>query len=873
MKMTKWIKQAVVAASICAAMSASAGTDDEINALKAEINSNSVDRTIRCRYYQAWYVNLCSKAEREAILDRNVAAHKRWIELVPGCIAARAGLGMSLAIGGRDDEAVKVLSEAISAAEAAPGKLDQDNLSESRWALAEILWRRGDTDGAKKLITDIATMPWKGNPPRSSARDKATFLYLAWNDPDADIDHFGLPHSQDGKPFPTPREAKYGKDIVSLAKVTLKTVGIKADDPIARLLKKKLTRYGTKFEKGGTRVTIEISPDAPVDKPQGYSLDVTSGKVFVKARTRLGATYGVVSLIQCVDRGDAGIASSENAPSVKVCSIRDWPKLEKRGVISHWDPWHLEYELFNKMSSLAMDMFRPQWGHIFSELEREVVRMSVARRNDFGIDIRWADRWIIVEPMLALSSPRVRAMHLAWFRYAASFGAGIWFDEDDSRYPLRPEDVAAAGTSDKLDAKYIDGLYKEVKAEFPDFRMTFGPPFYFAPDAALVKSTYPEPREPYLESLRKFLDSAVDVYWSGPRVKSAKFTPEKIKWFSDYIGRKQVVYHNSDCNWKHWFTSYGADVPGFKESHCPETLDMIGGFYQNTSRYCEACRVGPAMDWCWNPEAHESKTATIRTIDQLEGPGVFEILSEGITKIEYFDKYPRGIPHSELFTEDQDKLDKIVLAGDLAWKRAMSIAKSGGKFVWDFYKLGLGYARQLAKYRRNPPKWLKEKCDAEMANTEYAEKEVGYEREKGDIFLPCELLSGGKYWKGIGDSTDRKPCGVKELLIGDTISGKFEIEPYPPEDPPMMYIVAQSFPDAWEKPFKVDMPDFEVEVNGRVLYRGKMFPDDLYKPFEIELPVDALQRNNTFSIKHTGPDIDHKRRPMLHYVVVKKSRK
>jgi hypothetical protein len=45
--------------------------------------------------------------------------------------------------------------------------------------------------------------------------------------------------------------------------------------------------------------------------------------------------------------------------------------------------------------------------------------MSVARRNDFGIDIRWADRWIIVEPMLALSSPRVRAMHLAWFRYAA----------------------------------------------------------------------------------------------------------------------------------------------------------------------------------------------------------------------------------------------------------------------------------------------------------------------------------------------------------------------------------------------------------------------------------------------------------------------
>ena len=67
MKMTKWIKLVLVAASMCAAMSASAGTDDEINALKAEIKSNSVDRTTRCRYYRAWYLDLCSEAEREGI--------------------------------------------------------------------------------------------------------------------------------------------------------------------------------------------------------------------------------------------------------------------------------------------------------------------------------------------------------------------------------------------------------------------------------------------------------------------------------------------------------------------------------------------------------------------------------------------------------------------------------------------------------------------------------------------------------------------------------------------------------------------------------------------------------------------------------------
>ena len=30
-----------------------------------------------CRYYNAWYVDLCTEAEREAILQRNIAAHRR----------------------------------------------------------------------------------------------------------------------------------------------------------------------------------------------------------------------------------------------------------------------------------------------------------------------------------------------------------------------------------------------------------------------------------------------------------------------------------------------------------------------------------------------------------------------------------------------------------------------------------------------------------------------------------------------------------------------------------------------------------------------------------------------------------------------------
>ena len=852
----------MLAVASAALVAGAAGSADEIKTLHAVISSNSVDRTVKCRYYKDWYRNLCTEAEREAILDRNVAAHKRLIEIRPNDVAIRASLGIVLAIGGRHKEAEAVLTEAISAGD---GKLEQSRLSEARWALAECLWHRGDTDGTKKVVADIATMPWKGGVPRSSAREKATFLHWMWTDPDADIDSLTLPHSVDCKPFPTPKEAKYGEKKVSLAKVEIKGKGMSDErgargegvaDPIIRLLKRKLTRFGTKFEKGGTLIGLAIAPNAPVDKPQGYSLDVKDGKVFVVARTRLGLTYGVVSLLQCIDRGELAI---------RECEIRDWPKLEKRGVQAHWNPHHLEYELFNKMSSVAMDMFRPQWGILFSSLEREVVRLSVKRRNDFGIDLRWANRWIIVSPNVPLSSPRVRAMHLQWMKWAASYGAGAQFDEDDNRFPMRPEDAAAFGTAANLDAKYLDGLYKEVKAEFPSFRLTFGPPFYFGPGAPYNKHVYPEPCMPYLKSIGEFLDPEVDVYWSGPRVKSWSFSKESIKKMSDPIKRKQVVYHNGDCKGRHGFHSYCVDVPGYKEAHCPETLDMIGGFYQNTSRYSEACRVGPAMDWCWNPDAHESAAATRRTIEQLEGPGVFEPLAAALPAISYFDRYQFGVPRSELLTENQEELDRRVAEGEKAWAQARPLMKNGGKFVYDFNALGIGWAKKLAKTRRKPPKWLIEKRDAEMANSKFAVEEVGFDESKGDQFIPSELMQGGIYNPKQGDRSGRGLRGIKYLNTGkgNSVSMTFTCHQFPPERPPKMILVAMAF-----KPNGA--PDMEVEVNGRVVWRGKAFVAKYFKPLEVDLPVDALKRDdNSLVIRNATPPEEHWRKPLVHYVVIR----
>ena len=317
------VKAFLATAAVCAAVVSCADTaGDEIKALKAVISSNSVNRLSKsCRYYTAWYRDLCTEAEREAILERNIAAHRRWIELAgkngtdpKGAAMPRAELGKVLAIGGRWEEAEKELSEALKY------DFDRVKVAAARWALAECLWHRGDKEGAKKQVAEIVAM----NGPRDDVTvwEKARFMHRAWTDPDGDLDELTLPHLVDCKPFPTPQDAKYGEKRVSLKKVEIvfATRGSsfakasasavatadksedKLEDPIVRLLKRKLSRFGSKFEKGGTQVQIEILPDAPVDKPQGYSLDITNGNVAIKARDRLGATWGVVSLIQCIDR-------------------------------------------------------------------------------------------------------------------------------------------------------------------------------------------------------------------------------------------------------------------------------------------------------------------------------------------------------------------------------------------------------------------------------------------------------------------------------------------------------------------------------------------------------------------------------------------
>ena len=858
------MKQTVAAVSIFAAFAAGAANiADEIQAIRAEIASNGVERSTgrgKCRYYTAWFVENCTAEEREAILERNISAHRRWIELAPKDPAPRADLGCVFATVGRWKEAKPELEAAIAAGD----KLDPARRAKVRWEMASCLWVEGDKEGAKKLVGEVSAM----GKDFVGLKSRAVFLANAFAGEDAELDTFTLPHSVDCKPFPTPQEATYGVKKVSLAKVELKVRGMRDADPIIRLLKRKLSRFGATFASGGTPIEIELSPDAPVDKPQGYSLDVANGKVVVKARSRLGLTYGVVSLIQCIERRDERDGSDQSdRPRICEMEIRDWPKCGRRGVVVYWQPEHVEFALFCKMSTVT---FKLVSGWSLSPMDMEFYRLLAERMNGFGIEMYSALQGLAMNPMLPLSSPRTWEFHLERARLLASVGAGLSFLLDDFRFPAHHADIKAAGTAANLDAKYVNRLYSEVKSEYPGFFMQFCPPFYWGPDGSAA--AYPEPREPYLKSLGADLDPAIDVHWTGPRVKSHLMSDEKVKWYADLIGRKPTIWHNGNAIGQHSYLQFGADPTGYKKSHSPRLFDSIACFQQNMSHYSEAGEVGSCMDWCWNPDVHDGADSVRRAVNMLEGPGVADIIEKATPTLSYFDKYLYYKPRVELLNEDQARLDKVVADSEAAWKDVLAIAKNNGEFVRGFEN-ATKWARQKTEIRRNPPEWLKKQYEAVKSNSEYAVKEVGFNEENGDQFMPALLLKGGEYYgEAIADAAGDTRTDVKFIETGMELSGSFVCKLFPPEDPVKLIVTGIRFLDVWEKPPKVAAPELEVEVNGRVVWRGVMHAEEMYKPFEIKLPTDVIRRDNTFTIRNPGPYVKDQGRPVVHYVVIRKDK-
>ena len=806
--------------------------------------------------YEARYLNVRPESEVRTMERENRPCREELVRLNPGNAACRIALGALYVEAGEADKAIAEFRAALE-----QPKLSPFEQGDALTGLASAALLKGDRDAAIQHCRDLVardlntTARYRLNPVNEA---KYALQFLKG----PELDYLKLPYHTGARAFPKPQQATYTEEFVPLTKVALALGGdIKANDPRVRLLRTKFTRFGIAFA-GDAPFTIRVNaagePKAP-EKPEGYALTVTRDGAVINGRDAQGVLWGIVSLIQLVDR--------ERDPKVRVCNILDWPDTARRGFLQGYWKDALEFMLFCKMNTVVSQsgvqvtdaVFYQAW----TPLQKETCKNVCAAFTAFGLKHYFGIRQWTMYPMLPLSSDRTLDLHVAVCSEVAKHGGHIYFPFDDSRFPLHKADLDKFGAGANVDAKYVTRLFAAVRKEHPDFHLVFCPPFYWGPDA---RASYPEPREPYLRSLGDYLDPGVEVIWTGPRVKGYQKNKEQVAWFTGLTKHKPFLFQNGTG--PHNLLSYITDeTPQWKTWHYDGFFENdIEGFLKNAHMGMEAPQMTTLADCLWNVKAYDAAASIRNGVAMLFGKEMFDILDPANKALSHLDKYKYGAVTPEAVTEIPEIEKRLTIAAE-----AFARGKEYNAFSLENFpgalERGVGFARAALAGARNPPDFFaKYKKDIEETRA-LAAKEVGVDAAKGDVLkLPIDLLGGELI---VYDN--KCPKRFASLIRGQRtpnprVAARFECDPFPPPGPYGLHLCAQD--DDAEAPCRI-----RIKVNDTVVFEGPSgFARHGWSVREFVLPFEALQRNNSLAIECMEDSAAQQGPPwfMVNYAVLRK---
>ena len=807
--------------------------------------------------FGARYVDLRPEKEIRRLAEDHPGYCKGLVDLNPENASFRIALGSAYLETGEADKALAEFKVA----------LDLPNLSpfqqgDALTGLASAALLRDGRDAAVQYCKDLVardlntTRRYSLNPVNEA---KYALQYLK----EPELDTLRLPFHTGAKAFPKPQQANYTEDFVPLTKVALALdKSVSADDMRVRLLKTKLSRFGITFADQAPfiiKIGTEAEPKAP-GKPEGYALTVTRDGAVINGHDAQGVLWGIVSLIQLVDR--------EAAPKVRLCDILDWPDTARRGFLQGYWKNALEYMLFCKMNTVVSQSgvqitdavpYRP-----WTPLQKEICARMSAAFTAFGMKHYYGFRQWTMYPKLPLSSKRTLELHVEICSEIARNGGHIYFPFDDGRFPLPEADLKAFGSATKMDAKYVTRLFRAVRKKCPDFHLVFCPPFYWGPDAG---SSYPEPREPYLESLGKHLDPGVEVFWTGPRVKGYSKNKEQVAWYANLTGRKPMIFQNGTG--PHNLLSYITDeTPLWKTWHYDGFFENdIEAYLKNSHMGMEAPQTTTLADCLWNVKAYDAAASIRNGVAMLYGKGMFDILDVANKALTYLDKYKYGAVTPEAVTEIPE-IEKRVKIAEEAYNRGVAY----NAFSLENFPGALGRGVQFAKRllsgaKKAPDFFTKYKKDIDETRA-LAEKEVGIDTTKGDLFKSAVDLIGCNLM--VYDN--RCPKRFTSIIRGQRspiprMRTSFECDPFPPAGGYVLYLCAQD--DDAEAPCRI-----RIAVNEKTIFEGpSKFVRYGWSVEKFTIPFDCLKRGNLLTIENLEDSEVGNGPPwfMVNYAVIKKA--
>ena len=702
-----------------------------------------------------------------------------------------------------------------------------------------------------------------------------------------------------GKIIPTPRVVEYKNKNISLANTAIILNEIEEGDPRLKYLLERITRYGGKYEfvevaNAEHTCIIKINDErlnAPQaqDYPQGYVISSNGNTISIKGSDFQGLLWAISSLNQM-------ISNKDGKSFVSAVNVTDYPESLHRGflakaeiskdpkVISHFMVAY-KLNLVDFRAEIAGDKeHHDDWRLPRTDAFKKRVKGLGERLTPLGFDWYAGARFLGCGSIPQINISKGEDFNIIYNNFAepiAKAGGYLSVQFDDTRFQLHEDDKVTFGTAAKADKKLITSLYNNLTNINPNIRIAFTPPFYWgpiAPDVYLYES-----RDAYLNMVGT-LPNAIDVYWTGPRVRSSVVLPEHVRWEVDRIKRKPLVFQNGIGSPHAFGYHYITDpLESLNKWYYKGYLkDDIKTYMLNGGNFNTSGALVSIADWTWNPKKFNAKSSIKEGVKKLTGVDAYPILENINKELSKFDDYLGVITFKAILNSDLFLTPIINLR---ALNTKLNNLKNGKSIeFWTninaFYINKVEtFARRVYTISKKDPiiNQIKDRDDVSEAmyfaiKDTKEEDNLNYNLDDDILIKPADFDGGLKsiygYSKGNISLEERptayitgKGTGYSQMnatfKVGkDSLLGMYQL----------IISGADDFLEA-KCPIK-------ITLNNNVIFKGKNpFSNQKWNIQTAKIPASYLNTNNeenVLSISNTSPEGNFDAPPafMLNYVVL-----
>ena len=690
-----------------------------------------------------------------------------------------------------------------------------------------------------------------------------------------------------GTILPTPQEVAYRDELFPLDSAALLVApDVAPDGAHVRELRGRVERYGGKLEVvtsastehetlvilgGGEASEPFLAGRAVPDREQAYVMlcvaRETRNVVVLQGRDLLGLAWAIASFNQLVHE-------HEGRPVLRAADVTDYPEHANRGFIAgHWvNAGHycaafkinkpvlqgglVDYSLPNRSDRAEA------WRSPLSNAVKRDLAAYGERMSPLGIEWYAGHNPIAAKDKIRSGDEDDFRVVLGWASAVAEAGGNLCLKYDDHRFPIGQHDLDTFGSAREADIHLLTRLHRELKARHPQAKILFCPPFYWGPDSPAM---YPEPRDEYLRALGERVPRDVEIFWTGPRVKSGKVTPEMVEWITDRLQRKPVYWQNG-FGMPHMFLyHYVTDpVDVYREWFYEGFFRDVDSYMFNCMMPAYASAAATCADFCWNPSAYDPDRSVADAAAKLVGPDTYPVLIALTQALTYFD--PFGLRRTPGAARKLPEMGRKLAVVNAVWEevnrrninavRTWTGMERHVSQVNTFYER-LSRAPDLAAYRRDATE-----------SEEHARKETGLTAENG-LFLSAYDFVGGYGPTHYGNRCERR---LATWIYGSRspnprMEGTFRTDPFPPSSDYELIVSAQD--DDAEAKCRV-----RISVNGVAVFEGENpFVRFGWSRHTFRIPAASLERTNVLRIAN-AEDTGRSGGPpffMLNYAVVRKA--